>query len=86
MPNPLLLPRRDPAAHPSQVRSIAPDGSPDPTHAEVAARAFEIYQQRGGEHGCDQSDWFRAERELRAARAGIGRARNRRRKEDRADG
>ena len=33
----------------------------------VARRAYERYQQRGGEHGRDQQDWFEAERELIAA-------------------
>ena len=33
----------------------------------VARRAYERYQQRGGEHGRDQQDWFEAERELLAA-------------------
>jgi hypothetical protein len=37
-----------------------------PTHAEIARRAFELYQARGGAHGCDLNDWLSAERELRA--------------------
>ena len=32
---------------------------------EIASRAFELYSQRGGEHGKDVEDWLRAERELR---------------------
>lgn len=31
----------------------------------VARRAYELYQQRGGEHGHDWNDWFQAEREIR---------------------
>jgi len=31
---------------------------------EVADRAYEFYQRRGGEHGRDQDDWFEAERQL----------------------
>jgi len=31
---------------------------------EVADRAYEFYQRRGGEHGHDQDDWFQAERQL----------------------
>ena len=31
---------------------------------EVADRAYEFYQRRGGEHGHDQDDWFEAERQL----------------------
>jgi HSP20 family molecular chaperone IbpA len=30
----------------------------------IAQRAYEIYQSRGGEHGFDQDDWFKAEGEL----------------------
>jgi hypothetical protein len=37
-----------------------------PGHAEIARRAFELYQARGGTHGADLNDWLRAEHELRA--------------------
>lgn len=30
----------------------------------VEQRAYEIFQERGGVHGSDQEDWFRAEHEL----------------------
>jgi hypothetical protein len=30
----------------------------------IAARAYELWQQRGCPNGSDQEDWFRAEREL----------------------
>ena len=33
-------------------------------HAEIARRAYEIFCERGGEHGHDLDDWLRAEREL----------------------
>ena len=32
---------------------------------EVARRAYEIYQRRGGDHGADLDDWLAAERELK---------------------
>jgi len=32
---------------------------------EIGRRAYEIFCERGGEHGHDLDDWFRAERELR---------------------
>ncbi len=38
-----------------------PFNSPD----EVARRAYEIYQRRGGNHGADLDDWLAAERELK---------------------
>jgi DUF2934 family protein len=31
---------------------------------QVAQRAHELWLQRGGEHGWDLTDWFRAEREI----------------------
>lgn len=34
------------------------------TTSLIAQRAFEIYESRGGSHGSDQDDWFRAEGEL----------------------
>jgi len=32
--------------------------------AQIAARAFELYTQRGAEHGHDLDDWLRAEQEV----------------------
>ena len=37
----------------------------DPTQNDIAQRAYQFYLARGGEHGLDLEDWFRAERELR---------------------
>jgi hypothetical protein len=37
----------------------------DPTEDQIARRAYELYEQRGGEHGYDLDDWLQAERELR---------------------
>jgi len=36
-----------------------------PTHDEIARRAYQLYEARGGEHGRNVDDWFEAERELR---------------------
>jgi len=41
----------------SQIRTPSTD--------EIAGRAFELFQRRGGEPGHDLEDWFQAERELR---------------------
>jgi hypothetical protein len=30
----------------------------------IAARAYDLYEARGGEHGQDLDDWLRAEREI----------------------
>ncbi len=36
---------------------------------DVERRAYELYEQRGREHGHDCDDWLAAERELRASGA-----------------
>lgn len=38
---------------------------PEPTHDDIARRAHQLYEARGGEHGRDLEDWYQAERELR---------------------
>ena len=35
------------------------------TETDIARRAFEIYRERGRQHGRDLDDWLQAERELR---------------------
>lgn len=37
-----------------------------PTHEEIAARAYQIYQERGYTAGDPMQDWLQAERELTA--------------------
>jgi DUF2934 family protein len=37
----------------------------EPTTQQIAQRAYEIYQARGGTEGQDIEDWLQAERELR---------------------
>jgi len=49
--------------HPSPIANTT---FAQPTKAEIARRAYEIYLARGGSHGCDLDDWLQAERELRA--------------------
>jgi hypothetical protein len=39
---------------------------------EVADRAYAIWQEHGGGHGRDRSDWFEAERQLGGPAAGQG--------------
>jgi outer membrane protein TolC len=43
-----------------------------PSAEDVARRAYELYEARGGEPGADLDDWLQAERELRGARNGDG--------------
>lgn len=38
------------------------------TDDAIAARAYELYQARGGTHGADMDDWLQAEQELRGER------------------
>jgi hypothetical protein len=38
----------------------------EPTHEEIAARAYEIFLSRGGEPGHHEEDWLLAESQLRA--------------------
>lgn len=46
----------------------------EPTPDDVARRAFELYEARGGESGAELDDWLRAERELRESTDGTDKA------------
>ena len=37
----------------------------EPTHEDIARRAYQLFEDRGREHGHDLEDWLQAERELR---------------------
>ena len=39
------------------------------TDDDVRRRAYELYEERGGEQGHDWDDWLRAEQDFRSARA-----------------
>jgi len=41
---------------------------PEPTHDEIALRAWSIYESRGGGHGQAFDDWVEAKRQLYAER------------------
>ena len=43
-------------AHPGAARSAS--------HADIAKRAYEKYEARGGTHGFDREDWIAASHEL----------------------
>jgi hypothetical protein len=57
-----------PEMHASEVAasnvSTMPTPSAGNTHERIRARAYEIYVERGGQHGFDQADWLRAEVEV----------------------
>jgi len=38
------------------------------TDEDIARRAYELYESRGGGHGRDLDDWLEAERELKPRR------------------
>jgi hypothetical protein len=39
---------------------------PAEMYEEIRRRAYELYRQRGGQHGSHEADWHRAEVEIRA--------------------
>ena len=49
------------------VETAPPAAAGAPRAADVAARAYELWQKSGCAPGRDQEFWFQAERELRAA-------------------
>ena len=61
MPITTYSPAENLTAPPGEL-SAPNSGTPDPQ--EVARRAYERFQLRGGEYGHDQDDWFEAEREI----------------------
>lgn len=63
-----------PSPHPVAEDISAPftTSATEPPHDDIARRAYELYEQRGGEHGHDWEDWFQAERELRQPAAHQG--------------
>jgi Protein of unknown function (DUF2934) len=38
--------------------------SPAPGQEEIARRAYELFERRGGEPGHEQADWLQAEKDL----------------------
>ncbi len=51
-------------SEPMELRSLPTD-----VEERVRLRAYELWEQRGCQHGQAQEDWFRAEREIVGARA-----------------
>lgn len=43
-------------------------GRHEPKPEEISQLAYELYLKRGGDHGKDREDWFRAETLLREKR------------------
>jgi outer membrane protein TolC len=52
----------------STVPTVTAHHGLDDRHAEIARRAYQLYEQRGRAQGGDIDDWLLAERELGLAR------------------
>jgi hypothetical protein len=64
MPRPMRPTNGD--TKPRKADRMRGNGAPqNVSDEEVARRAYEIYQYRGGTHGADLDDWLEAERQLR---------------------
>jgi hypothetical protein len=55
------------------TRQTRPGAPADGLEAEIRARAYELYEHRGGEAGHELDDWLQAETELqrKAKAAGV---------------
>jgi hypothetical protein len=68
-----------PKAKPRKTATVLPIDSASLRAAEtyavsdgdIARRAFEIFCERGAQHGHDVEDWLQAERELRGSVAAV---------------
>ena len=70
-PKASATPRKPRAAKPTPAapRLVPRDAPSTPLDsAEIAARAFEMFLERGAVHGHDLEHWLEAERDLRAQR------------------
>lgn len=47
--------------------SRVPQSADTPTPADIAARAYSLFLERGRSHGHDWEDWLQAEKELLSA-------------------
>jgi hypothetical protein len=48
----------------SPASGKAPRSTSHPTHEEIEFRGYQMYLERGGEHGRDVEDWLQAQLEL----------------------
>ena len=54
-----------PADEPSLDNPVNAEATPAPSLEErIRARAYELFEARGGNHGEDHSDWLQAEQEI----------------------
>jgi hypothetical protein len=64
-PKPKTTRSRAPAAKPAAEQTPVGPTAASPTDEDIRRRAYERYQQRGGNHGQHFDDWLEAEKELR---------------------
>ena len=70
MPTP--TPRKSVKSRKEPPRATSPASSAAfPSHVVIAERAYELFLQRGGDHGRDWEDWLTAERELLSSGIGV---------------
>jgi len=58
----------------AEARASRLAAQPTVTDREIARRAYEIFERRGGAQGADLDDWLQAEHELRGEAAAERRA------------
>ena len=72
-PNVDATPKENPLSNADRDTTPGKERQPEEFRMNrIAARAHEIYQARGGEHGRDMDDWLQAEREIDAEIAASG--------------
>jgi hypothetical protein len=49
---------------PPQPGPSGADGDPEVTQEDIARLAYALWEQRGGQGGSPEDDWYRAERQL----------------------
>src|SRR5712692_2868358 len=66
-PPPPVAPQASQGKTPSQTQTQPRTENPNrsPSQEQVAKRAYQIFQARGGEHGRHLEDWEQAEQELK---------------------
>ncbi len=54
----------DTAKSPVAAKSANAVGTPQDALEQIRRRAYELYEQRGGQHGYHEQDWLQAESEV----------------------
>ena len=53
------------ASQKTQIGSRSQNGAPNVSEEQIRERAYQLYLERGRQHGRHEDDWYRAESELR---------------------